>query len=213
MTVVENNFMREDWLHTKKEFRTGLFASLLISFLLLIFPGNRINTSQENFLKQTVVLDSMPVFTTESHGKSGTEYFVKLRFKGDRREFRITHKDYNFLDHEAFSNITAGDTIQISRNDKNIHSFVKNNYDYLNYTKAETNRGLTIYFLGFLFLPMIPYCLLIQFFKKRPSFIYNGETKFISFPYITISLFVITAIVLIANMPDFIMVSSGEFYK
>lgn len=72
--------MYNEWLETKKQFRTGLLASTIIVFALLIWPGNKIDTSEENFIKEIVILDSIPIFDKEFHGKSSTDYFVKLKF-------------------------------------------------------------------------------------------------------------------------------------
>ena len=142
--------MYNEWLETKKQFRTGLIASSIIVFASLIWPGNKIDTSQENFISETVILQSKPFFDKESHGKSGTEYFVKLNFVGDKREYRITGIDYNFIRYKDFIQISSGDTLEIARTSNEIHCLSKNGFNYLNYAKAETNRGLVIYFIGFL---------------------------------------------------------------
>ena len=205
--------MFNEWLETKKQYKTGLIVSSIIVFAFLVWPGNKINTSQENFIKETVILDSIPIFDEESHGKSGTDYFVKLKFKGDNNEYRISGIDYNFLLHKEFSKINVGDTLKISRTSNNIHSIIKNEFDYLNYEKAETNRGLVIYFLGYLFIPMIPICFFIQFLKKRPHYIFNNHSRPIPLAIITLIIFLITLIVLLYTMPKFQFVSNGEFYK
>ena len=205
--------MYNEWLETKKQFRTGLIVSSIIVFALLVWPGNKIDTSQVEFIKETVILDSKPIFDEERHGKSGTEYFVKLNFEGYNQEFRITGIDYNFLKYEDFLKISSGDTLEIGRTSNEIHSLVKNGVDYLNYTKAETNRGLSIYFLGYLFIPMIPICLTVQFFKKRPSYTFNNKSYEVPFDIITIITFIATIIILLFIMPEFQVISNGEFYK
>jgi hypothetical protein len=188
-------------------------VSSIIVFALLVWPGNKIDTSQVEFIKETVILDSKPIFDEERHGKSGTEYFVKLNFKGYNQEFRITGIDYNFLKYEDFLKISSGDTLEIGRTSNEIHSLVKNGVDYLNYTKAETNRGLSIYFLGYLFIPMIPICLIVQFFKKRPSYTFNNKSYEVPFDIITIITFISTIIILLFIMPEFQVISNGKFYK
>ena len=205
--------MYNEWLDTKKQFRTGLIVSTIIVFALLIWPGNKIDTSQSEFIKETVILDSKPIFDEESHGKSGTEYFVKLKFKGYSHEYRITGIDYNFLKYEKFLKINAGDTLEIGRTSNEIHSLVKSDFDYLNYAKAETNRGLGIYFLGYLFIPMIPICLIVQFFKNRPYYRVNNKSYEVPFDTITIVVFITTIFVLISVMPYFQIVTNGEFIK
>jgi len=205
--------MYNEWLETKKQFRAGLIASSIIVFALLIWPGNKIDISQEDFIKETVILDSKPSFDEERNGKSGTEYFVKLNFKDYSQEFRITGIDYNFLKYEDFLKINQGDTLEIARTSNEIHSLVKNGVDYLNYTKAETNRGLSIFFVGYLFIPMIPLCIIVQFFKKRPHYRFNNKSHAIPFDIIAIVIFITTIIVLCYIMPDFQVITSGEFYK
>lgn len=205
--------MYNEWLKTKEQFRTGLVVSSIIVFALLIWPGNKIDTSQVEFIKERVILDSKPIFDEESHGKSGTEYFVKLSFKDYKQEFRITGIDYNFLKKEEFLKINSGDTLKIGRTSNEIHTLEKNGFDYLNYTKAETNRGLSIYFLGYLFIPMIPICLIVQFLKKRPYYKFNNKSYEVPFDVITIMTFIITMIVLFCTMPNFQIISNGEFYK
>jgi hypothetical protein len=205
--------MYNEWLETKKQFRTGLVASSIIVFALLIWPGNNIDTSQVEFIKETVILESKPIFDEERHGKSGTEYFVKLHFKDYNENFRITGIDYNFLKYKEFLKINSGDTLEIARTSNEIHSLVKNGFDYLNYTKAETNRGLSIYFLGYLFIPMIPICLIVQFLKKRPYYTFNNKSYEVPFDIITILVLVTTIIILLYIMPEFQVISNGEFYK
>ena len=205
--------MYNEWSGTKKQFRTGLLISLIIVFALLIWPGNIIDTSQVEFIKETVILDSKPFFEEEHHGKSGAEYFVKLKFKGSNQEFRITGIDYNFLKHQEFVKINSGDTLEIGRTSNEIHSLVKNGIDYLNFTKAETNRGLSIYFIGYLFIPMIPICLMVQFFKKRPHYTFNNKSYEVPFDIITFLIFITTIIILLLKMPEFQIISNGEFYK
>lgn len=205
--------MYDEWLETKKQFRTGLIVSSLIVFASLIFPGNKINTSQENFVKETVILSTNPVFDHENHGKT-THYFVKLNFKGDNREYRIESIDYNFLRYNNFiQNIKSGDTLDISRSLTKIHSLSKNNYDYLDFAKAETNRGLVIYFFGYLFIPMIPICIIVQFFKKRPYYTFNSKRYPIPFDIITIFIFIITIITLVCYMPEFQIIENGKIYS
>lgn len=205
--------MYNEWLETKKQFRTGLLASTIIVFALLIWPGNKIDTSEDNFIKEIVILDSIPIFDKEFHSKSSTDYFVKLKFKGDNTEYRINGIDYNYLKKEDFSQITVGDTLKISRTSNNIHSIIKNDFDYLNHKKAETNRGLVIYFIGFLFIPMIPICLFIQFLKKRPYYTFNNQSHPIPLDIITIIILFITLIILIYTMPYFEIIGNGKFYK
>ncbi|MWB93369.1 hypothetical protein GON26_03285 [Flavobacterium sp. GA093] len=205
--------MYNEWLETKKEFRGGLILSSIMVFALLIWPGNKIDTSQENFIRETVILQSKPFFDEESHGKSGTEHFVKLNFTGDKREYRITGIDYNFLRYDDFIQIDSGDTLEIARTSNKIHSLSKNGFNYLNYTKAETNRGLVIYFIGYLFIPIIPICIFVQFFKKRPYYRYKNKLYPIQFDIITFIIFTATIIILTLNMPHFQIISSGEFYK
>lgn len=205
--------MDNEWSETKKKFRIGLVISSLIVFVLLIRPGNKIDTSTEKFINEIVILDSKPIFDTETHGKSGTDYFVKLKFKNDDQEYRITGIDYNFLRYEDFLKINPGDTLEISRTSNNIHSLIKDDVDYLNYTKAETNRGLSIYFLGYLFIPMIPICLIVQFIKKRPHYTFNNKSYEVPFDIITILVFITTMIVLSYIMPEFQVIENGKFYK
>lgn len=205
--------MYNEWLETKKQFRTGLMISLIIVFALLIWPGNKIDTSQVEFIKETVIVDSKPFFDEEHHGKSGTEYFVILNFKGYNQEFRITGIDYNFLKYDEFVKINSGDTLEIGRTSNEIHTLKKNGIDYLNYTKAETNRGLSIYFIGYLFIPMIPICLIVQFFKKRPYYRFNNKSYEVPFDVITFLTFITTIIILLLKMPEFQIISNGEFYK
>ena len=205
--------MYNEWSETKKQFRTGLIVSSIIVFALLIWPGNKIDTTQAEFIKEKVVLDSKPIFDEERHGKSGTEYFVKLSFKDYNKELRITGIDYTFLKHEDFLKINSGDTLEIARTSNKIHSLVKNGVDYLNYAKAETNRGLNIYFLGYLFIPIILLCLIVQFFKKRPYYTFNHKSYEIPFEIITILIFITTIITLLCTMPNFQVITNGEFYK
>ena len=205
--------MYNEWIEIKKQFKTGLIVSSIIVFALLIWPGNKIDTSEVEFIKETVILDSKPIFDEERHGKSGTEYFVKLNFKDYNNEFRITGIDYNFLKYEDFLKINSGDTLEIARTSNKIHSLVKNGVDYLNYAKAETNRGLNIYFLGYLFIPIIPLCLIVQFFKKRPHYTFNNKSYEIPFDIITILIFITTIIILLCTMPNFQVITNGEFYK
>lgn len=205
--------MYNEWLETKKQFRAGLLAASIIVFALLIWPGNKIDTSQEHFIRETVILRSEPVFDEEHHGKSGTEYFVKLNFLGDNLEYRITGIDYNFLRYDDFIQINAGDTLEIARTSNEIHCLSKNGFNYLNYTKAETNRGLVIYFIGYLFIPAIPICIIVQFFKKRPYYRFNNKSYPVPFDIITIIILIATIIILTLNMPHFQMITSGEFYK
>jgi hypothetical protein len=205
--------MYNEWLETKKQFRTGLIASSIIAFAILVWPGNKIDTSQKNFISETVILHSKPVFDKEYHGKSITEYFVKLNFVGDNQEYRITGIDYNLLRHEDFMQINAGDTLEIARTSNKIHCLSKNGFNYLNYTKAETNRGLSIYFLGYLFIPMIPICLIVQFLKKRPYYTFNNKSYEVPFDIISFLIFITTIIVLIYKMPYFQIITNGEFYK
>ncbi|WP_431243359.1 hypothetical protein ACQ9BO_01415 [Flavobacterium sp. P21] len=204
--------MYDEWLETKKQFRTGLIVSSIIVFASLIFPRNKINTSQENFVKETVILSTNPVFDHENHGKT-RRYFVKLNFKGDNREYRIESIDYNFLHYNNFiHNIKSGDTLDISRSFTKIHSLSKNNYDYLNFAKAETNRGLVINFFGYLFIPMILICIIVQFFKKRPYYTFNDKRYPLPFDIITIVIFITTIIILVCYMPDFQIIENGKIY-
>lgn len=202
-----------EWSETKKEFRVGLIISSIIVFLILIYPGNKIDTSEKDFIFETVILDTLPVFDKEYHGKGRTNHFVKLKFKNDAKEYRIEGIDYNFLKIEEFSQINIGDTLKISRTSNSLHSIIKNEFDYLNYKKAETNRGLTIYFFGYLFIPMIPICLFVQFLKKRPHYNYKNQSKPIPLDIIVITTFVVTIIILSFTMPHFQFISNGEFYK
>jgi hypothetical protein len=197
-----------EWLEIKKQFRTGLIASSIIVFALLIWPGNKIDTSQENFITETVILQSKPFFDEEHHGKSGIEYFVKLNFVGDNREFRITGIDYNFLRYEDFIQINSGDTLEIARTSNEIHCLSKNGFNYLNHTKAETNRGLVIYFIGFLFMPIIPLCIIVQFFEKRPYYRFNNKSHAIPLDIITIIILITKMIILCFNMPDFQVITN-----
>ena len=86
--------------------------------------------------------------------------------------------------------------------------------EYFNrYKKAETNRGLTIYFIGYLFIPIIPICLFVQFLKNRPHFNYKNQSKPIPLDIIVITTFIVTIIILAYTMPHFQFISNGEFYK
>jgi hypothetical protein len=205
--------MYNEWLETKKQFRAGLIASSIVVFASLIWPGNKIDTSHEDFIRETVILQSKPFFDQESHGKSGTEHFVKLNFVGNKREYRITGIDYNFLRYEDFIQINSGDTLEIARTSNEIHCLTKNGFDYLNYTKAETNRGLVVYFIAYLFIPNIPLCIIVQFFKKRPYYKFNNKSYAIPFDIIAIIIFITTMIILCLSMPDFQVITNGEFYK
>ncbi len=204
--------MYNEWSETKKSYRTGLIVSSFISFLLLIWPGNKIDISQKNFIKETVILATNPIFDEEYHGKSSTEFYVKMLFKGDSQEYKITGIDYNFLKYDEFLKIKAGDTLTIARTNNKIHSLVKNGFDFLNYSKAETNRGLNISFLGYLFLPMIAICLIVLSLKNRPYFRFNNKLHEVPLEIITLILFILTIIVLIIVMPKFIMITNGQFY-
>ena len=127
--------------------------------------------------------------------------------------FFTTQSQEQKKEYEDFLKINSGDTLEISRTLNSIHTLEKNGVEYLNYTKAETNRGLNIYFLGYLFVPMIPICLIIQFLKKRPYYKFNNKSYAIPLDIITILTLIITMIVLIYIMPNFQTIANGEFYK
>ncbi|EMY3584960.1 hypothetical protein [Flavobacterium psychrophilum] len=206
--------MYNEWIETKNQFRTGLVISSIIVFALLIWPGNKIDTSETKFTTETVVLSSKPIFKNEQHGKSGTDYFVNLNFVGDNINYKIGGIDYEFLHYEEFvKNIKTGDTLIIKKESNQIHSLSKNGIDYLNYKEAETNRGLSIFFVGYLFIPIAIVCLIVQFFSERPSFSFKDKQYKVQFDIITFIIIFVTIIILLYIMPEFQIIENGTFVE
>ena len=198
----------------KKQFRSCLIVLPIIVFALLIYPGNKIDTSEENFIKEKRILRDKPSFKEISHGKSSTEYLVILHFAGDNIDYKIGGIDYNFLKNDEFiKNIKSGDTILISRYYKSIHFLSEKDVEYLNYVKAETNRGLSIYFIAYLLIPLIFICAIVQFFQKAPSFVIRNKLYKVRFDIITIIVFILNIIFLTMLLPPFQIIQSGKFVK
>ncbi|HEU4790555.1 MAG TPA: hypothetical protein VFS71_12780 [Flavobacterium sp.] len=198
-----------EWIDIKKQFRTGLFASILITmfFQFLSYePKNNIEPIQK-----IGVLENKPTFK-EYHSKSHN-YWIELKLINDKRIYEIRSPYYNFLKHEDFINeINSGDTILISEHNNNILSLSKNGKQYWDYEKAEVNNENSNRFLSLLFFPLIIICIIVLLLKKQPFLKLNNKVYKIRFDIIVLITFLITFIVLAENIP-FQFIKNGQFMK
>jgi hypothetical protein len=202
----------KEWLNIKKQFKIGLIFSIIIAFLaLLIFPASQEKNLEKKFINEIKILSQNPFFAEYSHGKSGTEYLIELKFVNDDRNYEIGGIDYYFLQATDFKNeVKVGDTILISRYENAIHYLSKNGKQYLDFKRAESNRLNSTKFLGLLFIPMIFICLVVLLFKQPPTIKLRHKIYKIQLDIIVILVFIISFIILALNIP-FIIIESGKF--
>lgn len=199
-----------DWHKIRDQFKTGLLGSLIICFITLIYPG--FETKPIKFITEKKILKEKPKFKKERNGKN-VSYYIDFVFKDTNKKLQIGSVDYNYLDYKKFkTDINAGDTVIIKRHNKYISYFSKNNFEYLNYEKAEPNRRNSVLALGLLFLPFIPICFVVILLKKHPTYRFNNKSHKIKFPWIVISILIITYLILKSLIP-FEIVTNGKFME
>nr|WP_294935094.1 hypothetical protein [uncultured Flavobacterium sp.] len=204
-----NNLTDTEWIRIKKQFGTGLFISVLITFAFLIWPGYKTKIKESEFIREDKILDHY-FFKVDRHGKN-TSYLVEVTFLNDNNKYEIDGVDYNYLKKRDFdSEIASKDTISISRFENSIHSFSKNGKDYLDYNKAETNRKNTILSLGLLFVPQILISVFALTRKTYPTYTYNNKNYKLKMHIVVISTLVITYIIL-KIIFKFEVIFNGEF--
>lgn len=205
--------INKDWINTKKKFKTGLVLSIIIVFSFLVWDGFKGKNIENKLISEVKILSKNPTFEEESHGKSGTNYYIELQFVNDNEKYKIDGVDYYFLKDKDFVNdIKSGDTISISKYENSIHYLSKNGKQYLDYKRAITNRINTITFLGLLFIPMIFICVIALFLKNQPTIQIRNKIYKVELDIIVIVTFIITFIILALNIP-FTFIINGEFVK
>lgn len=209
MNKPTNNY----WNEIKKQYRMGLFFSLIIIFAFLVYPGYKGKNIENDLITEVKILAKKPAFEKISRGKSGSKYFVELQFVKNIEKYKIEGVDYPFLKNEDFVNeVKSGDTISISRNIKSIYYLSKNGKQYLNHKKAELNRENTNYFFGLLFIPMALISIFALILREQPTIKLKEKIYIVQLDVITIIIFIITFIILAENIP-FTFIINGEFVK